>query len=232
MVGARVLVVDDEPEIRELITKYLQREGMMVTPADGGRQAVEFILGAEFDLVVLDIMLGDMDGFTVLQHVRPMKPCLPVLLLSARQEECDKVLGLGLGGDDYVTKPFSPAELTARVKAHIRRNRALTQQSEETRVLEKGNLKLDLKSYTLTRENKPVDVSAREIKLLKFFMEHPGQVFTKNQIYCHVWENDFYDDNTVMVYISRLREKIEENPREPIYIKTVWGIGYKFGGEV
>ena len=230
MTGAKVLVVDDETEIRELIVKYLRREEIQTEEATGGISAVDRILQQDFDLVILDIMMGDLDGFEVLKRVRPVKPRLPVLLLSARQEDYDKVLGFGLGADDYVTKPFSPAELTARVKAHIRRTRALISQPEdENTVLEKGSLRLDLKSYTLTKNNAPIELSARELRLLRFFMENPGQVFTKIQIYRNVWENEFYDDNSVMVYISRLREKIEENPREPMFIQTVWGIGYKFG---
>jgi DNA-binding response OmpR family regulator len=226
----KVLVVDDETEIRELIVKYLRREGIQTAEAAGGVTAVSQIMQQDFDLVILDIMMDDIDGFEVLKQIRPVKPRIPMLLLSARQEDYDKVLGFGLGADDYVTKPFSPAELTARVKAHIRRTRALSlQPDEENSILERGLLRLDLKSYTLTKNNTPIELSARELRLLRFFMENPGQVFTKIQIYRNVWENEFYDDNSVMVYISRLREKIEENPREPQLIQTVWGIGYKFG---
>ncbi|HEX7715583.1 MAG TPA: response regulator transcription factor [Bacillota bacterium] len=230
MSGGRVLVVDDETEIRELIVKYLRREGIQTEEAAGGITAVAQIMQQDFDLVILDIMMDDLDGFEVLKQVRPVKPKIPMLLLSARQEDYDKVLGFGLGADDYVTKPFSPAELTARVKAHIRRTRTLyTQLNDENATLERGPLRLDTKSYTLTKNNVPIELSARELRLLRFFMENPGQVFTKTQIYRNAWENEYYDDNSVMVYISRLREKIEDNPREPVFIQTVWGIGYKFG---
>ncbi len=228
MAGEKVLVVDDEQDIRELITKYLTRENMEVSEADGGRKAIDLILQNNFDLVILDIMMGDMDGFEVIKQVRAEKPFLPVMFLSARREDYDKVLGFGLGADDYVTKPFSPAELTARVKAHIRRTAAFRTREEENSVLMRGSLKLDLKAYTLSKSGKSVELSAKEIKLLKFFMENPGRVFTKAQIYRNVWEDDFYDDNSIMVYIRHLREKIEDNPKSPVYIQTVWGIGYKF----
>lgn len=229
MAGEKVLVVDDELEIRELIVKYLSREGMQVSQADCGARALDAVTRNDFELVVLDIMMGDMDGFEVLREIRKSKPYLPVMFLSARQEDYDKILGFGLGADDYVTKPFSPAELTARIKAHIRRTRAFRVPLDEKEVIERGALSLDMKSYTLHKKGLPIELSARELKMLRFFMENPGRVFTKAQIYRNVWEDDFYDDNSVMVYISHLREKIEDDPKAPCYIQTVWGIGYKFG---
>jgi len=228
MARERVLIVDDEQDIRELIKKHLTRENMEVYEADGGEKAVELILQHDFDLVILDIMMGDMDGFEVLRQVKPSKSFLPIMFLSARREDYDKVLGFGLGADDYVTKPFSPAELTARVKAHIRRMGVIRSQKEENDVLQRGCLRLDLKAYTFSKEGRQIDLSAKEIELLKFFMENPERVFTKAQIYRNVWEEDFYDDNSIMVYIRHLREKIEVNPKEPVFIQTIWGIGYKF----
>lgn len=226
MARTKILVVDDEEELRELVAKYLGREGMEVIQAHCGRKALECIAASEFDLVVLDIMMKDLDGFEVLRRIRKIKPYLPVLFLSARQEDYDKVLGFGLGADDYVTKPFSPAELTARIKAHIRRNSALKQQVVQDE-LYCGQLKLNLNTYAVTKGEHALELSATELKMLKFFMENPNRVFTKVQIYRNVWGEDFYDDNSVMVYISHLREKIEDNPKNPQLIKTIRGIGYQ-----
>ena len=221
-----VLVVDDEAELRELVSKYLRREGMQVVQADCGKKALEHIEKENFDLVVLDIMMEDLDGFEVLKEIRKISPYLPVLFLSARQEDYDKVLGFGLGADDYVTKPFSPAELTARIKAHIRRNNVL-KQKETYDDLYCKDLRMNLNTYTVTKGKKNLELSATEFKMLRFFMENPNRVFTKVQIYTNVWEEVFYDDNSVMVYISHLREKIEDNPKEPQIIKTIRGIGYQ-----
>lgn len=228
MPGEKVLVVDDEQEIRELIVKYLKREGIQVSQADCGQDALNMISGNKFNLIVLDIMLNDIDGFDVLKGIRKCNPYLPVLLLSARQEDYDKILGFGLGADDYVTKPFSPAELTARIKAHIKRNSAFRESTEAPENIVRGKLVIDLKSYTFTKKGLTIELSAIEFKLLRFFMENPGRVFTKAQIYHNVWEENFEDNNSVMVYISHIRDKIEDNPREPSIIQTVRGIGYKF----
>lgn len=227
MAKANILVVDDEEELRELVVKYLNREGMGARAVDCGQKALQWIQKETFDLVVLDIMMEDMDGYEVLREIRKIKPYLPILFLSAKGEDYDKVLGFGLGADDYVIKPFSPAELTARIKAHIRRNSVLQQQAVEE-ALCCGQIKLDLNSYTVTKAGKGIDLSATEIKMLKFFMENPNKVFTKVQIYRNVWEEDFYDDNSVMVYISHLREKLEDEPKTPQLIKTIRGIGYQW----
>ena len=228
MPGEKVLVVDDEKEIRELIVKYLAREGFAVSEANCGLKALEMVKKSDFKLVVLDIMMNDMDGFEVLQVVRKDKPYLPIIFLSARQEDYDKILGFGLGADDYVTKPFSPAELTARIKAHIKRINAYSQSVDKIEEIVRGDLCIDLKSYTFSKKGEITELSARELKLLRFFMENPDRVFTKMQIYNNVWEEKFGNDNSVMVYISHLREKIEDNPKAPRYIQTVRGIGYKF----
>ncbi len=228
MSGAKVLIVDDEKEIRDIIVKYLKKDGFQVTESENGLTAVRQLETTSFDLVILDIMLGDIDGFEVLQQIRKKNEQLPVILLSAKQEDYDKILGFGLGADDYVTKPFSPAELTARVKARIKRNLVLRESTEQVEILTRGQLMMDLKSYTVLKNGVMLTLSATEFKLLKFFMENSGQVFTKSQIYKQVWVDHFEDDNSVMVYISHLRDKIEDNSREPKYIQTVRGIGYKF----
>ena len=223
-----ILIVDDEKEIRELIVTYLKREGMCISQADCGQKALKMLESHKFSLIVLDIMMADMDGFEVLREIRKSKPYLPVVMLSARQEDYDKILGFGLGADDYVTKPFSPAELTARIKAHIKRNNVFREPAEAIEKINRGNLSINLKSYTFTKNDVAIELSAIEFKLLRFFMENPGRVFTKAQIYNNVWEGNFEDDNSVMVYISHIRDKIEDNPKEPHFIQTIRGIGYKF----
>ncbi|RDU22233.1 response regulator transcription factor [Anaerosacchariphilus polymeriproducens] len=224
-----VLIIDDEEEIRDLLIKYLEREGIVGIPCSNGAEALKIMQNTNVNLILLDIMMEDMDGFEVLRHIRNMDTEIPVIYLSAREEEYDKVLGLGLGADDYVTKPFSPGELMARVKAHLRRQ--VSRKKQAQRILQHKELKMDINSYLVTIGNKRVELVGKELLLLKFFMENPNRVFTKSQIYHQVWDEMFEDDNTVMVYISRLREKIEENPRAPKWIQTIRGIGYRFGGE-
>lgn len=221
----QVLIVDDEEEIREMLIKCLKREGIAGIPCSNGQEALRNIKEQNIDMVILDIMMADMDGFEVLRQIREKDKEIPVIFLSARQEEYDKVLGLGLGADDYVTKPFSPGELMARVKVQLRRKKRENQQTQEKLIL--GSLELDLCSYEVSVRGKKVELAGKELFLLKFFMEHPNQVFTKSQIYHHVWDEAYEDDNTVMVYISHLREKIEENPRKPQILQTIRGIGYR-----
>lgn len=228
MAKEKILIVDDDLEIRELVSRYLTREGFVSYQADCALAALALIEKNAFDLVVLDIMMNDMDGYEVLQIIRKSHPCLPVIFLSARQEDYDKILGFGLGADDYVTKPFSPAELTARIKAHIKRINAYSEHPSKTEELRGGDLCLNTKSFTFSKRGTLIDLSAREFKLLQFFLENPNQVFTKLQIYNHVWGDHFGDNNSVMVYISHLRDKIEDDPKNPIYVQTVRGIGYKF----
>lgn len=222
-----VLIVDDEEEIRNMLIKCLHREGILGIPCQNGLEALENIKKQDIDLVLLDIMMADMDGFEVLRYIREIDSEIPIIFLSARQEEYDKVLGLGLGADDYVTKPFSPGELMARVKVQLRRKKKENVKSQDKLVV--GSLELNLVSYEVKVRGKKVDLPGKELLLLKFFMEHPNQVFTKSQIYHHVWDELYEDDNTVMVYISHLREKIEEEPRKPKLLQTIRGIGYRLG---
>lgn len=224
----KVLVVDDETEIRQMLLKYLKREGICGIECENGTEALAYLKENAVDLVILDIMMAGMDGFEVLKQIRQRMGEIPVILLSARQEEYDKVLGLGLGADDYVTKPFSPVEMMARVKVQLRKGMKIEKKAE--RILEADGLRMDTESCQVTVDGREVVLAGKEFWLLKFFMEHPGQVFTKAQIYHHVWEDGYEDDNTVMVYISKLREKLEDKPNERIWIQTIRGIGYRFGG--
>jgi DNA-binding response OmpR family regulator len=229
MLKENILVVDDDSEIRELIVKYLKKENMIIKEACDGYEAIEFIKNGKFDLMILDIMMDGLDGFEVLRQIRTDNVYLPVIILSAREEDFDKVLGLGLGADDYVTKPFSPNELIARVKSQIRRQKLIQGNvKEDLRTINSGVFSIDLNSYKITKNNLAIELSAKEFNLLKFFIENPDRVFTKQQIYENVWKDGYFDENTVTVYIRHLREKIEDNSNKPEYITTVWGIGYKF----
>ncbi len=232
MYKEKILVVDDEEEIRELISKYLQKENMDITQAENGEKALQLFKKNEFDLIILDIMMEGIDGFEVLKKIRTDNQFLHVIILSAREEDYDKVLGLGLGADDYMTKPFSPNELIARVRSQLRRSKISKDKfSGKNDIIDSGCFKVDLKSYKVLKNGIELDLSTREFKLFKFFIENPDRVFTKQQVYNNVWEDGYFDENTLMVYISHLREKIEDNPNKPIFIKTVWGIGYKYSLE-
>ena len=211
----KVLVVDDETEIRQMLLKYLKREGICGIECENGTEALAYLKENAVDLVILDIMMAGMDGFEVLKQIRQRMGEIPVILLSARQ-------------DDYVTKPFSPGEMMARVKVQLRKGMKIEKKAE--RILEADGLRMDTESCQVTVDGREVVLAGKEFWLLKFFMEHPGQVFTKAQIYHHVWEDGYEDDNTVMVYISKLREKLEDKPNERIWIQTIRGIGYRFGG--
>jgi DNA-binding response OmpR family regulator len=227
MPNETVLVVDDDASLRDLVAARLGREGYSPLAAASGEEALGLLRpGSACDLVILDIMLGGIDGFELLKAIRSSRPELPVILLSARGEEGDKILGFGLGADDYVTKPFSPAELMARVKARLRRKPAAPE--GEPRFLEAGPFRLDLEGWVLYKDGRPLELSARELALMRLFIENPGRVFTKAQIYARIWEGDYCEDNTVMVHISRLRDKVEEDSGSPEHILTVRGLGYKF----
>ncbi len=222
----KVLIVDDEEEIREIILKYLIRDGIIGIPCDSGEKALAILENETISLVILDIMMEGMDGFETIKRIRQKKENLPVILLSARGEEYDKVLGLGLGADDYVTKPFSPGEFMARVKSQLRRQKSMDQKVD---LLEYEGIRMNLTSYVVEVRGAVIELTGKEMLLLKLFMENPKRVFTKSQIYHQVWEDGFEDDNTVMVYISHLRDKIEKNPKEPVIINTIRGIGYRLG---
>jgi DNA-binding response OmpR family regulator len=229
MAKEKILVVDDEAEIRDLIEKYLLKENMSVTKAENGGIALSLIEKNDFDLVILDVMMEGLDGFEVLKIIRSKNQYLHVIILSARDEDYDKVLGLGFGADDYITKPFSHSEFVARVKSQLRRSSVTkSAANEEPELVVSGEFMIDLKSFEATKNNVKMELSARELKLFKFFLENPERVFTKRQIYENVWEDNYFDDNSLMVYIRHVREKIENDPNNPEYIITVRGIGYKY----
>jgi len=229
----RILIADDEVEILNILKRYLEREGYTVVTASNGEEAIIKFNEHDFQLVILDIMMPRLDGIEVCKRLRD-KTNVPIIMLTAKDEEIDKVLGLKIGADDYLTKPFGINELMARIDAHLRRYLILSGKMVPTKenTIEYGGLKVDLNSYMVYYQNEPIHLTAKEFDLLKFFISHPNQVFTKAQIFQKVWGDNFIeDDNTVMVHIRRLRKKIEVNPEMPQFIQTVWGIGYKFVGE-
>jgi DNA-binding response OmpR family regulator len=225
----RILVVDDENSIRDVLTRYLEREGYRVEVAADGPAALQATAQISPDLIVLDLMLPGLDGLEVCHQLRAQS-AIPIIMLTARDEEADKVRGFTTGADDYITKPFSPAELVLRVKAVLRRvEAAIIPSGAQGDLLRFGSLAIAPAYRRVEVAGHGIDLSAREFDLLVFLASHPGQVFTRNQLLQQVWDYDYYgDSSTVTVHISRLREKLEPDPTHPAYIKTVWGVGYKF----
>jgi len=233
MDGVRILIVDDDDAIAGIIGTYLKREGFAVERAADGQAALDAAAAGGWDLILLDVMLPKLDGYEVCRRLRADHMDVPILFLTARTEEIDQVLGLGLGADDYITKPFSGPALVARVKAHLRRYREFkgAAASPAAEVLRFPGLEIDLAGCTVKREGEPVSLTAKEFELLRFLASNKGRVFTREQIFRHVWGEDYLaDDNTIMVHIRRLREKIEPDPAAPTYIITVRGLGYRFSG--
>jgi len=220
-----VLVVDDEPMVREVVTAYLERDGFTVAEAADGAVALEWLRRTTPDLVVLDVMLPKVDGFTVLSQIRKLSD-VPVILLTARTEEPDRVLGLELGADDYVVKPFSPRELTARVRSVLRRARP----TASNVVFDFDGLVVDCGSREVRLGADVLDLTPKEFDLLAFLAESPRQVFSRGQLLEQVWDSssEYQDPSTVTVHVRRLRRKMETDPAEPRWIKTVWGVGYRF----
>lgn len=232
MDNIRVLIADDEKEIGDLLKKYLERELYKVDLAINGEEALFLFDQNKYNLIILDLMMPRVDGIEVCRRLRN-KTNVPIIMLTAKDQEIDKILGLSIGADDYITKPFSINEVVARVKSHLRRYLILGSDgdAQEKSLLEIKGLTIDLKKYTVSVDGAEVSLTAKEFELLKFFATHPDQVFTKTQIFQNVWEHNYIeDDNTVMVHIRKLRKKIEKDPSNPLYIQTVWGIGYKFSG--
>lgn len=220
--NGRILVVDDEPDVLDVVGRYLRHEGFDALLASDGEQALS--LAGDADLVVLDLMLPSVDGLEVCRRLRARRN-IPIIMLTAKAEETDKLIGLGVGADDYVIKPFSPRELVARIQAVLRRSGPHASDDDIIRV---GDLRINTKTRMAERLGETLNLTAREFDLLTFLAKSPGQVFTREQLLDHVWDYHFGgDDSTVTVHVRRLREKIEPNPVRPQYVKTVWGVGYK-----
>ena len=227
--GERVLVVDDDREIVKAIDILLRKEGYEVLKAYDGLQALDILAREQVRLVLIDVMMPRLDGLSALMRIRE-RANIPVIVLSAKSEETDKVLGLSMGADDYVAKPYNPQELAARVKSHLRRFTTLGDIHAGARASEirNGRLLYNTEERTLYADGEPVRLTATETKIVDLFMRNPGRVFPAEELYRRVWNEEGYAcENTVMVHIRRIREKIELNPKEPEYLKVVWGIGYK-----
>jgi len=225
----RVLVVDDDREIVRAIAINLENEGYEALCAYNGLEALDIVNTQEVHLIILDVMMPRLDGLSTTIKLREMKN-IPIIILSAKSEDSDKILGLSIGADDYLTKPFNSMELMARVKSQLRRYLTLGDVNLQTRptLLNSGGLCFDLESHTLTVDGDLVKLTATETKIMELLMRTPGRIFPAEEIYARVWaEPAFGVENTVMVHIRRIREKIEINPKEPKYLKVVWGIGYK-----
>jgi DNA-binding response OmpR family regulator len=224
-VKANVLVVDDEPIVRDVVARYLERDGFTAVEAADGDHARRLIEREDIALVVLDVMLPGTDGFDLCRWIRSHSS-LPVIMLTARGEEADRIVGLELGADDYVTKPFSPRELVARVRSVLRR---CTEPPREAGRITCGDVVLDPSSREVTKRGEPVALTAREFDLLWFLASHPRQVFSRDQLMKSVWGfAAAHDTGTLTVHVRRLREKVEDDPAHPQHVQTVWGVGYRF----
>jgi DNA-binding response OmpR family regulator len=224
----KILLVDDDIKICQLIKEALEPENIETITAFSGKEAHNFINSEIFDLIILDIMLEDTDGFQLLKEIQIEKIDTPIIFLSGKHQDYDKILALGMGADDYITKPFSLSVLIARVKAHLRRgDRAKDIQLSSKKII-KDPFILNLDTYQMFKNGKEIFLSAKEVKIMKFFMENPNIVFTRDQLYEKIWSDVFIDNNSVTVYMLNLRKKIEDDPKNPKYLQTVWGIGYKF----
>ncbi|MDY8166619.1 response regulator transcription factor [Bacillus thuringiensis] len=233
MKDIRILLADDDKEIRNLLKLYLERELYMVDTAINGEEALHLFNQNNYNLVILDLMMPKIDGIEVCKKLR-YKTNVPILMLTAKDHEIDKILGLSIGADDYITKPFSIHEVIARVKALMRRFLVLgsSNTAQEKTTLSFKGLTFNLNTYTVHTNKEEINLTGKELELLKFFTSNPGQVFTKTQLFQNVWDDNYIeDDNTVMVHIRKLRKKIEIDPSNPKFIQTIWGIGYKFVGE-
>lgn len=223
----KVLIVDDDPAICKLLEKVMKSNELETTVARSGGEALSVIRNHTFDLILMDVMLGDMEGFEVIKRIRNQGISTPVMIVSGRNEDYDSLYGLSLGADDYVTKPFRPLVLGAKAKALIRRNKNLILDSSD--ILECGPFSYDTSSMRFYKNGEELILSSKECTLLLLFLKHPQQVFTKDMIYEHVWGNTIaVDDNAIMVYINRLRGKIEDDRQNPKHIITVRGLGYRF----
>lgn len=225
----KILICDDEREILEILQLYLEKEDYKIIKAFDGEEALNIIKNNDdIDLALLDIMLPKLDGYNLVKEIRKRKN-IPIILLSAKNRDTDKILGLDLGADDYITKPFSPLEVVARVNAQIRRVYKLAENQNNNQVIKIGNVELDEYNVNVKVNDKEIELTSIEYGILKLLMKNAGRILTKNQIFENVWNEEFVGgDNTIMVHISRLRDKIEDDSKSPKYLKTIRGLGYKF----
>lgn len=224
--GYRILIADDEQEIKDLLRLYLEKDGYEIIEAADGLEAAQLIANTNFDLILLDIMMPKMDGYRLIKKIRE-ESNIPIMVLSAKIQDSDKILGLDLGADDYITKPFNPLEVSARVKSNIRRFYSLGSKKIENEIIKVKDLTLDISGCMLYKEDNTIELTSVEYRLMELFMKNPGKVYTKQQLFACGWgeENFLGADNNIMVCISKLRAKLSEDGNE--YIKTVRGLGYR-----
>lgn len=225
----RILIVDDERDIRQLIRLHIERAGMQAEEAASGRQAIELMRNQGFELIILDLMMDDRNGFEVLKYLQDSGSKTLVIVLSARRQEQDKIITLGLGADDYITKPFSPLELIARVQANIRRYYPKSKNHLEA--LKVNGIVLDSKNHILECYGEVHRLSPVEFELFYLFMRNPDRVLTKREIYRQIWKHDNFDENNLRVYINRLRKMVGNAPSQVKHFQTIRGIGYRFSGD-
>lgn len=225
---SRILIIEDEYSIAELEKDYLEMDGFEVEIASSGDEGLEKALNKEFDLVILDLMLPNIDGFEVCEEIRKSKQ-IPILMVSAKKEDFDKIKGLGAGANDYITKPYSPSELVARVKAHLTRYEAiLSNSSGANSTIELRGLKIDKSARRVWINNEEKTLTGKEYELLLFFANHPNRAFSKEELFREIWDEAAIGDiATVTVHVKKLREKIELDSSHPQYIETIWGVGYR-----
>ncbi|KQL54909.1 DNA-binding response regulator [Heyndrickxia shackletonii] len=225
---SKILIVDDDKDIRNLISVYLENEGMYTQKVEDAIEALKLLEEKEFDLIILDIMMPNMDGIEACMKIRQERN-MPIIMLSAKSEDIDKIQGLASGADDYLSKPFNPLELIARVKSQLRRYKKYNTETINTKnVIEIGDLTINTDTRQVWVRGKEVRLTPKEFEILELLSRNKGIVLSVEKIYERVWKEDFFkSDNTVMVHITKIRDKIEEDPKHPIYIKTVWGTGYK-----
>lgn len=227
MESYKILIVDDDKEIVDLIAIYMSNEGYKVFLANDGYKAIEVVEKNKIDLIILDIMMPKLDGITTCMKIRE-KYNMPIIMLTAKSQDMDKVNGLTIGADDYVTKPFNPVVLVARVKSQLRRFKVLNGTEENNSIIEIDDLIINNETHEVIVRNKDIKLTPREFGILNLLAENQGVVFSIGKIYERVWQEQFFEaENTVMVHIRKIRSKIEEDPRKPRFIKTVWGVGYK-----
>ncbi len=222
----KILIVDDDPAIQKMLEKVMNSNNLEADTASDGRRALELIRKNHYQVILLDINMGDIDGFEVIKRIRSEGNVTPIIIISGRNEDYDALYGLSVGADDYITKPFRPVVLGAKVIALIRRS---SLQSAQGSVIVRGCFRYDTKTLRFYKNDQLIDLSSKENSMMLLFMQNPERVFTKDMIYEHVWDNTIIvDNNAIMVYINRLRNKIEDNPQKPVYIQTVRGVGYRF----
>jgi DNA-binding response OmpR family regulator len=225
--GSKILIVEDEAIVADVVSRYLRRDGFQVVIASDGQAALEIAREQSPDLVLLDLMLPKIDGLEVCRRLRAVSS-VPIIVVTAKGDEADRIVGLELGADDYVSKPFSPRELVARVRAVLRRTKQTAPSAVTEGTVHVGPILIDPAGRYATVENEPVELTAKEFDLLWFMVRNVGQVFSRTQLLDQVWDYEYFgDESTVTVHIHRLRSKLEPDPVRPRYLKTVWGVGYK-----